>query len=172
MKKFLLLLLLVFTTTVGAWAKTEKVVKSVKIVKADKVVVSKTQKKLYLINQGVIFQQYPVVFGPKPWGHKVMVGDERTPEGLYYLDYKKEHSQFYKSIHISYPNREDIKKARLLGVDPGGNIMIHGFPAGPHLPVSVVQLYNWTDGCIALKNEDMDAVWKAIEVGTPIEILP
>lgn len=140
--------------------------------KADMVRVVKGKKRLYLIKDDEVFATYKVKFGADPKGHKVQQGDERTPEGLYYLTYKNSNSAYYKSIHISYPNAEDKEKARKLGVDPGGDIMIHGQPNGYEWATFFMQLVNWTDGCVALTNRDMDEVWDAIEPGTPIEILP
>lgn len=140
--------------------------------KADFVVVKKSESRLYLMTEGRVIKKYPVSFGSNPKGHKYQKGDKRTPEGFYFLDYKKEDSAFYKSIHISYPNETDIKQAIKRGLDPGGMIMIHGQP-NDHVQLSIASnKYNWTDGCIALTNKDMDEVWQAVEDGTPIRILP
>lgn len=140
--------------------------------KADFVLVVKSRSELYLKKNGEIIKKYEVVFGTNPKGHKQKEGDKRTPEGLYVLDYKKEDSLFYKSIHISYPNEVDKKHAAKLGVDPGGFIMIHGQRNGFESLTSVIQSFNWTDGCIAVSNGDMDEIWQAVDVGTPIEIKP
>ena len=140
--------------------------------KADLVVVIKSEYKLYLIREGRLFASFPVVFGPNPKGHKQQQGDNRTPEGDYVLDYKNPNSKYYKSIHISYPNAEDRANARKRGVSPGGDIMIHGQPNGWGKFSLVTQLFNWTNGCIALSNSDMDAVWDAVDTGTPIQIRP
>lgn len=139
---------------------------------ADSVLVDKSERMLYLLRDGVKYQAYPVALGPRPRGHKLHAGDERTPEGRYTLDFKTEKSDFYKAIHISYPNRQDIKRARDNGTPPGGSIMIHGMPNNTTLPPELIQTFNWTDGCIAVTNEDMDAIWSAIKPGTPIEIIP
>lgn len=160
MKTALFLALLAIATSVHATPK------------ADLVVVDKSVKKLYLIKQGVRYRQYSVALGPQPSGHKIMSGDERTPEGRYYLDQKRANSDFYKAIHISYPNAADIENARNLGADPGGAIMIHGMPNELNWPVELAQRFNWTNGCIAVTNHEMDEIWNAIDVGTPIEILP
>jgi murein L,D-transpeptidase YafK len=140
--------------------------------KADFVLVVKSEKQLYLKRNDKILKTYRVVFGANPIGHKRMEGDERTPEGIYTLDYKLKKSEFYKAIHISYPNSADILKARELGVDPGGSIMIHGQPNDCYWPPVVTQYFNWTDGCIAVSNSDMDEIWEAIDEGTPIRITP
>jgi len=140
--------------------------------KADMVQVVKSKKRLYLIKDEQVYASFRVKFGADPKGHKVQQGDEKTPEGLYYLTYKNSNSAYYKSIHISYPNALDKENARKLGVDPGGDIMIHGQPNGYEWATFFIQMVNWTDGCVALTNSDMDEVWEAVEPGTPIEILP
>lgn len=140
--------------------------------KADAVLVIKSERRLYLMLKGVPFASFPVTFGANPTGHKQEQGDERTPEGHYLLDYKNPNSKFYKSIHISYPNAKDRASARGRGVDPGGDIMIHGQKNGWEWAAPLVQFFSWTDGCVALSNRDMDRVWTAISPGTPIEIRP
>jgi murein L,D-transpeptidase YafK len=140
--------------------------------KADRVLVIKSKSKLYLERQGKILKQYHVTFGANPRGHKQKKGDERTPEGKYILDYKNLDSRFYKSIHISYPNEADKKRAKKLGVNPGGYIMIHGQKNGFGRVSFITQRFNWTDGCIAVSNQAMDEIWLAVDVGTPIEIKP
>ncbi len=140
--------------------------------KVDFVLVIKSKSTLYLKSGGNTLKKFHVVFGRHPKGRKLKEGDERTPEGRYILDYNKEDSAFYKSIHISYPNKKDKKHAEKLGVNPGGQIMIHGQKNGISWPSAITQLFNWTDGCIALSNKDMDEVWNAVEVGTPILIEP
>ncbi|MGV6826436.1 MAG: L,D-transpeptidase family protein [bacterium] len=141
-------------------------------IKADRVMVSKGEKRLYLLKGEETIASFPVVFGGDPEGHKVQEGDQKTPEGSYLLDYKNPNSAYYKSIHVSYPNKQDRAVARELGVSPGGDIMIHGQPNGWGWASPVLQLTSWTDGCIALSNGDMDEVWAAVEPGTPIFISP
>jgi murein L,D-transpeptidase YafK len=140
--------------------------------KADLVRVDKGRGRLYLERDGEVFRTFPVSFGRNPRGHKQQQGDSRTPEGRYVLDYKNAASRYYKSIHISYPNAKDRESAHQRGVDPGGDIMIHGQPNGKEWLAPISQLFNWTDGCIALRNQDMDVVWEAVDPGTPIEITP
>jgi murein L,D-transpeptidase YafK len=140
--------------------------------KADRVLVDKSESRLYLIRNNEVFASFRVKFGANPKGHKQQLGDERTPEGKYTLGYKNAGSSFYKSIHISYPNASDQEVARKLGVSPGGDIMVHGQPNGWGGYSPIIQLFNWTDGCVGLKNSDMDSVWDAVEPGTPIEIRP
>ena len=140
--------------------------------KADAVLVIKSEKRLYLISNGERFASLPVTFGAEPVGHKQQQGDERTPEGHYMLDYKNENSKFYKSIHISYPSQKDWLSAKQSGLDPGGDIMIHGQTNGWEWASPLAQLFPWTDGCVALSNKNMDKVWAAVDAGTPIEIRP
>ncbi len=140
-------------------------------IKADLVLVKKSERKLYLMRDGVPLRSFHVALGPKPKGAKQYEGDQRTPEGRYLLDLKKPDSFFYKAIRISYPNYSDMVQARAAGRSPGGNIMIHGFPAKGEKP-EVAQAYNWTNGCIAVTNAEMDEIWEAVDAGTPIEIQP
>lgn len=139
--------------------------------KADAVLVRKSESKLYLIAEGKPFKSYHVVFGANPAGHKQQEGDEKTPEGKYFLDYKKEDSAFYKAIHISYPNQKDMENAKKLGVNPGGFIMIHGQRNGLGWLSFASQFFNWTNGCIAVTNSEMEEIWQAVNAGTPIEIV-
>lgn len=138
----------------------------------DSVLVDKSKEKLYLLAKGETVREYSVVFGENPKGHKQQEGDERTPEGMYSLDYKKADSSFYKAIHISYPNSEDKANAKERGVNPGGLIMIHGQRNGLGWLSWAAQWFNWTDGCIAVTNAEMDEIWQLVKVGTPIEIRP
>lgn len=139
---------------------------------ADSVLVDKSERKLYLLREGIKHRAYSIALGPRPRGHKLHAGDERTPEGRYILDFKTEKSDFHKAIHISYPNEQDIKRALDIGAAPGGSIMIHGMPNNTTLPPELIQMFNWTDGCIAVTNQDMDEIWSAIKPGTPIDIRP
>jgi murein L,D-transpeptidase YafK len=140
--------------------------------KADEVLVIKSEKRLYLLHRDEPFASFPVTFGSNPKGHKQMRGDGRTPEGSYVLDYKNPNSKFYKSIHISYPDQRDRDHARRNGMDPGGDIMIHGQPNGYGWAAPVLQLFSWTDGCVALSDSNMDVIWESVDPGTPIEIRP
>lgn len=140
--------------------------------KADRVLVVKSEKRLFLFRGEKLLGSYGAAFGGNPVGHKQREGDQRTPEGRYVLDFKKKDSAFYRAIHISYPNAADIQSAKARGVPPGGAIMIHGQPNGFGWAAFITQRFDWTDGCIALSDEAMDAVWAAVEAGTPIEIRP
>jgi murein L,D-transpeptidase YafK len=140
--------------------------------KAYFVLVKKHEKRLYLMKNKKPFKIYRVAFGANSKGPKRMEGDERTPEGKYILDYKNPDSDFYKSIHISYPNDQDIKRAREMGIVPGGDIMIHGQKNGSKNFSRIQRYVNWTDGCIAVTNAEMDEIWASVDVGTPITIEP
>lgn len=137
---------------------------------ADSVLVDKSDEKLYLLKDKSVIAEYSVAFGANPEGHKQQEGDERTPEGHYLLDFKKADSAFYKAIHISYPDEADKKAAAAKGVDPGGLIMIHGQRNRLGWLSFITQRFNWTDGCIAVTNSEMDEIWSSVSVNTPIEI--
>ncbi len=149
-------------------------VSAMDLLKADRVLVKKAERKLILLKDGEVFRDYDIALGDSPMGHKQFEGDERTPEGRYTLDWRNSKSKFYRSIHISYPNRQDQKFAVAQGRSPGGMIMIHGQPNNSSDAISawVLDQMDWTDGCIAVKNDEMDEIWAAIDNGTPIEIYP
>lgn len=138
----------------------------------DRVVVYKHERKLVLLSQGKELRSYKVALGSEPVGPKTRHGDHRTPEGSYVLDSRNPGSHFYKAFHISYPNSMDIAAAKKLGVSPGGDIMLHGLPKEYAWVGKAHVLHDWTDGCIAVTNEEMDEIWKLVRVGTPIEINP
>ncbi|WP_346838645.1 L,D-transpeptidase family protein [Microbulbifer sp. SAOS-129_SWC] len=138
----------------------------------DMVVVYKSKGLMQLKRHGKVVRSYKVVFGDNPRGHKVRQGDERTPEGRYTLDWKNPHSRFYRSIHISYPNKADRAHAAKLGVNPGGDIMIHGIKPEWKGMEKYLSRMNWTDGCIAVNNRQMDEIWAMVKTPTPITIYP
>lgn len=145
---------------------------SQKLSVADAVLVVKSERRLYLLSDGEVIAEYPATFGGKPEGHKEREGDQRTPEGHYMLDWKNQHSAYYKSIHVDYPNAEDQAAAAARGEDPGGQIMIHGQRNGYGWLAPFARFINWTDGCIALSDKDMEEVWQRVRENTPIEIRP
>jgi murein L,D-transpeptidase YafK len=138
----------------------------------DRVVVYKHERKLALLSQGKELRSYKVALGGAPVGPKTQQGDHRTPEGSYLLDSRNPNSHFYKAFHISYPNSKDIAAAKKLGVSPGGDIMLHGLPKEYAWVGKAHLLHDWTDGCIAVTNEEIDEIWRLVRVGTPIEIKP
>jgi murein L,D-transpeptidase YafK len=139
-------------------------------VHADRVLVLKKERKLELLHDGKILKTYKVALGGEAVGAKTRQGDHKTPEGIYVLDFRNAHSQFYKSIHISYPNAGDRAQARQKGISSGGDVFVHGLPNGYGAVGAAHRLKDWTDGCIAVTDEEMDEIWKAAPDGTPIEI--
>jgi len=139
---------------------------------ADRVVVLKKERSLQLLSHGAVIKIYKVALGGDPVGPKTRQGDHKTPEGVYVLDSRNAHSQFYKSIHISYPDARDRAAARQRSVSPGGGVFVHGLPNGFREVGPAHRLRDWTDGCIAVTDEEMDEIWSAVDVGTPIEIRP
>jgi murein L,D-transpeptidase YafK len=140
--------------------------------KATSVLVLKAAHKLYLMRGETVLYSFPIALGHHPRGTKLRQGDQRTPEGRYVLDWRNPHSQFYRSIHISYPNEQDLARARENGFTPGGEIMIHGLPSGMAAIGARHAATDWTDGCIAVTDEEMDLIWRTVDDNTPIEIRP
>jgi len=140
--------------------------------RVDLVRVVKSEHRLYLMSNGRIVDTFHVALGRHPVGTKQQEGDGRTPEGRYVLDYRNAGSAFHKSFHVSYPNSNDLAAAERRGVKPGGMIMLHGQKNGLGWLGAISQRLDWTDGCIALSNDDMDRLWQRIEVPTPIQIDP
>ena len=138
----------------------------------EKVLVLKSAHQLQLINDGKPLKTYRISLGKKPKGPKLMEGDKRTPEGFYWLDWRKTSDRFNLAMHISYPNITDAARARREGVPPGGMIMIHGTPDSEEYPEDYFHTLDWTDGCIAMRNVDMREVWGLVKDGTMIEIRP
>lgn len=139
---------------------------------ADSLVLVKSTRELTLFAGGIAVHTYPVALGQHPVGAKEREGDERTPEGLYYIDGRNAHSRYHLSLRISYPEEKDRAKAAKLGVEPGGNIMLHGLPPGLGDIGELHLLHNWTDGCVALTNEQIEELWRLVPDGVPIDIKP
>lgn len=136
---------------------------------ADFVLVDKSERTLWVYSGGkAIRKMTGLQFGDAPIGHKRFQGDERTPEGRYTIDYGNPQSRFYLSLHISYPNEADRAYAAAHGRSPGGEIFIHGQPNGSTTRMKG----DWTDGCIALSDEEIADLWQIVPDGTPIEIRP
>ena len=138
----------------------------------DKVLVLKSAHQLQLINDGKPLKTYRISLGKNPRGPKLMEGDKRTPEGFYWIDWRKTSNNFNLAMHISYPNITDSARSRREGVDPGGMIMIHGTPDTEDTPEDLFHTLDWTDGCVAMRNRDMREVWNLVPDGTMIEIRP
>ncbi len=139
--------------------------------KADRIVIMKSAHTMTLMSGARVIKTYRVALGD-PKGPKVQQGDKKTPEGTYFVDAKNPQSLFHRALHLSYPNAADRERARKLGVNPGGDIEIHGLPkqyawmGASHLAV------NWTTGCIAVTNPEIDEIWDEAAVGTAVEIRP
>jgi murein L,D-transpeptidase YafK len=139
---------------------------------ADKLIVHKKAHTLELMRNGSALRKYRVALGTEPTGPKTRQGDHKTPEGEYIIDRRNAHSRFYRALHISYPNAEDRVRAHKSGVPAGGDIMIHGLPNSYERLGSAHRLKDWTDGCIAVTNQEMDEIWRLVPDGTKVEILP
>lgn len=139
---------------------------------ADRVVIEKAARQLHLLQKGKIFRTFEIALGMVPVGDKKQEGDFKTPEGKYLLDGRNPNSEFFLSIHVSYPNRVDRREAASQGVDPGGAIMIHGQPNEPSRSEAYYRTQDWTNGCIAVSNSDMIDIWLMTGENTPIEIKP
>lgn len=139
---------------------------------ADRVLVNKLERKLYLIRDDEILREFDIALGLMPEGPKVQEGDFRTPEGSYRLTNRRIDSDYFMAIQISYPSGEDVEVARAFKVKPGGYIMIHGQPGNPKKPRDYYASYDWTDGCIAVSNAAMIDIWQLTAVNTPITITP
>jgi murein L,D-transpeptidase YafK len=141
--------------------------------RADRILVLKRQRRLRLLVGEEVLHEFRVALGREPRGPKLSQGDFRTPEGLYSVDGFNPHSYYYRALRVSYPSPEDVTRARRLGVRPGGDIMIHGLdPAIAEKWREDHWLFNWTRGCIAVTNAEMDIIWQHARLGTPVEIRP
>jgi murein L,D-transpeptidase YafK len=138
----------------------------------DRVVVEKSARKLSVLSRGVPVKSYRVSLGGQPVGPKQQEGDMKTPEGLYVIDSRNPHSDYHLSLHISYPAPEDVRRAAARGVSPGRDIMIHGLPNGIGWMGVAHRLKDWTAGCIAVTDEEIEELWRIIPDGIPIEIKP
>ncbi len=137
---------------------------------ADAIHVDKSDRQLTLLRDGTPIKTYDISMGGNPEGHKTQEGDERTPTGTYEIDWRNENSIAHLSLHISYPNADDIAQAEARGVSPGGNIMIHGILNGWGWLGPFQTYWDWTNGCIAVTNAEMREIWSLVPNGTPITI--
>lgn len=167
-----MILLLPFLAAVAAATPPPAVPRPAPEPRATRVVVFKQARLLHLLHGDRVIRTYRVALGREPVGPKQRQGDGRTPEGTYVLDWRNANSAFYRSIHISYPNAEDRARAQRLGVNPGGDIVLHGLPNGWGWLGAAHLRHDWTLGCIAVSNEEMDEIWRLVPDGTPIEINP
>lgn len=159
------------TSVIAAESNSENKQAMLNNIVVDKVFVDKSARTLQLLSDNKMIKTYHIALGGNPIGHKQQQGDQRTPVGSYTLDYKNEKSKFYRSIHVSYPNTTDKARAKSRGVSAGGDIMIHGQKNGFGALGLLNQQRDWTEGCIAVTNDEMDEIMAAVKVGTPIEIV-
>ena len=139
---------------------------------ADRILILKSAHTLSLMTGDRILRTYKVALGRSALGPKTRQGDHKTPEGQYIIDAKKEHSKFHRALHISYPSIADRERAQKGGFDPGGNVEIHGIENGLGWIGGLHRSVDWTDGCIAVTDPEMDQIWGAVSVGTSVEIRP
>lgn len=143
------------------------------LLKADRILVLKSARKLELLRNGVVLKTYPIALGGNPIGPKEEAGDGKTPEGVYYIDSRQPHSLYHLALHVSYPNAADTARAAAAGRNPGGDIEIHGLPnwyGGPLDPVRFDK--DWTHGCVSVGDRAIEQIWAAVDIGTPVEIRP
>ncbi|WP_240732166.1 L,D-transpeptidase family protein [Geobacter sp. FeAm09] len=138
----------------------------------DRIVIEKKERRLMLLSKGEVLKTYRIALGGNPDGPKERRGDNKTPEGTYVIDGKNRNSQYHQSLHISYPNERDKKRAKELGVSPGGDIMIHGIKAGFSWVGALQANNDWTKGCIAVTDEEIEEIFKLVSLDTVVEIRP
>ncbi|MDB4918015.1 MAG: ErfK/YbiS/YcfS/YnhG family protein [Gemmatimonadetes bacterium] len=139
---------------------------------ADSIVVEKKAHVLTLFRDGKPMRSYLVALGGRPLGDKLSAGDKRTPEGVFYIDARQPNSRYHLALHISYPDAAHRARSIAAGVQPGGDIMIHGLPNGLGAAGATHRVNDWTNGCVALTDEEIEQIWSAVPIGTPVEIKP
>ena len=139
---------------------------------ADKVLIEKKERRLTLLSEGEVIKTYKIALGGNPVGPKERQGDNKTPEGTYIIDSRNSNSGYHLSLHISYPNEIDRRRAKELGVSPGGNIMIHGIKNGLSWVGAYHAEVDWTKGCIAVTDQEMEEIYRLVPNGTTVEIRP
>lgn len=172
MKRKLIFILILIITVIGFFAYSQADKPIDKSVTIDKIVVEKGKRRLNLYSNDKLIKTYKISLGQNSKGDKEFEGDKKTPEGQYLINDKNPNSGYHKNIGISYPNKEDIKHAEKLGKKPGGEIKIHGLKNGLGWIGKAHLLMDWTAGCIALTNKEIDELYEVVEIGTPIEIKP
>jgi len=165
------LALLVLALGASTWAR-EVETPLAKGAVADRVLVEKAERRLTLFNGEAVLKTYRVALGREPVGPKQREGDGRTPEGSYVIAGRKADSAFHRALRISYPNQGDLARARAAGQPPGGDIMIHGLKNGLGWLGRLHTTSDWTEGCVAVTNEEIEEIWEAVPDGTAVEIRP
>ena len=140
--------------------------------KADRIIVNKKARTMELMHAGRVLKTYKIALGGEPVGPKTRQGDHRTPEGIYIVDSRNAQSKFHRSLHISYPNAADREHARKLGMSPGGDVFIHGLPNGYGFVGAAHRARDWTDGCVAVTDQEIEEICRLVDNGTPMEIRP
>jgi murein L,D-transpeptidase YafK len=138
----------------------------------DSIVVEKKAHTLTLFRDGKPVHTYLVALGSKPLGDKLRAGDNRTPEGIFYIDARQPNSKYHLALHISYPDAAHRARSQAAGAEPGGDIMIHGLPNGLGRAGASHRINDWTNGCVALTDEEIEQIWSVVPIGTPVEIKP
>jgi len=138
----------------------------------DAILIIKSEHRLYLMHDGLPVRSYAIALGLSPVGPKRQEYDFRTPEGRYVIDARRPNSRYFRALHVSYPNSEDRKQAAQRHVPAGRDIMIHGLPNVMQKPLSYYRTQDWTNGCIALSNEDLLDLWALVRDRIPVEIIP
>jgi len=139
---------------------------------ADKVLIEKKERRLTLLSKGEVIKSYKIALGGNPVGPKERQGDNKTPEGTYTIDSRNRNSGYHLSLHISYPNDKDKMRAKEIGVSPGGDIMIHGIKNGLSWIGTLHAEIDWTKGCIAVTDQEMEEIYRLVPNGTIVEIRP
>jgi len=140
------------------------------LVKADFVIIEKSARTMKLKRSDEVLKTYKIALSSQPVGAKEREGDHKVPEGQYTVDAKNAHSQFHLALHISYPNAADRERAGKLGVKPGGDIEMHGLGKNYSWVATMHRQMDWTDGCVAVSNTEIEEIWPRVAVGTPVEI--
>jgi murein L,D-transpeptidase YafK len=173
MKKQKYITLSIFATILGLttyyFYPEEKLQKNIVV---DKIIVYKSKRQLLAYSNGLMVKTYKISLGGNPLGAKAFEDDQKTPEGLYYINEKNTVSNYHKKLVISYPNLINQSYAKKMSKNPGSNILIHGLHNKLRFLGKFQRWYDWTDGCIALTNEEVDELYMAVKIGTPIEIKP
>jgi murein L,D-transpeptidase YafK len=168
----IILVILATTIMVGNLAGRARDKSAQPIEKADSILILKKEHRLEVLSNGKVIRSYKVALGQGGLAPKQQEGDARTPEGHFVIDARYPNSAYHRALHISYPSAEDRKHAAKLGVSPGGAVMIHGLPNGKGWMGDTHRLYDWTLGCIAVTDHEIDEIWNLVAVGTPVEIRP
>ncbi|TBO39936.1 L,D-transpeptidase family protein [Pedobacter kyonggii] len=171
MKKVILftILLLVIAASIYNLYPEQKLPSNTEI---DYIIVKKSNRQLLAYSKQKLIKTYQISLGDSPVGHKEFEGDEKTPEGVYVVNAKNPNSGYHKNLGVSYPNKKDIAKAKLLSKDPGGDIKIHGIRNNLGFIGKFQRFFDWTNGCMALTNNEVDELFYAVNIGTKIEIRP